>query len=72
MGPRFEDDGNRVTLRSIVLVNLTASMRVARGAQLFLSVENLFGGATELTRTTGGVVTIGAPTLVRGGLRFSF
>lgn len=72
VGPRFEDDGNRIPLRSVVVVNLTASMRVARGAQLFLSVENLFGGATELTRTTDGVVTIGAPALVRGGLRFAF
>ena len=72
VGPRFEDDGNRVRLRGAVVVNLTASMRVARRAELFLAVENLFGSVTEVTRTTGGVATIGAPTLVRGGLQFAF
>jgi outer membrane receptor protein involved in Fe transport len=72
VGPRFEDDQNRVRLRGAVVVDLTASMRVGRGAELFLAVENLFGSETDLARTTDGVATIGAPTLVRGGARWSF
>lgn len=72
VGPRFEDDRNRVRLRGAVVVDVTASLRVARGAELFLAVENLFGGVTELARTTDGVVTTGAPTLVRAGLQVGF
>ncbi|MBI4011837.1 MAG: TonB-dependent receptor [Candidatus Rokubacteria bacterium] len=72
VGPRFEDDRNRVRLRGAVVVDVTAALRVARGAELFLAVENLLGGVTELARTTDGVVTTGAPTLVRAGLQVGF
>ena len=45
---------------------------MTRWREAFLAVENLFDAETEVGRTTDGIVTTGAPRLVRGGLRFRF
>ncbi len=72
MGPRFEDDRNRVRLGDAVVLDLTVSMQLARRAQLFLSFESTLGSELELARMSDGVATLGSPTLVRGGLRVGF
>jgi hypothetical protein len=41
-------------------------------SELFLSVENLFDTTYEVGKTTDGIVTIGAPVLVHGGIRIRF
>jgi outer membrane receptor protein involved in Fe transport len=72
VGPRFEDDRNRVRLGDAVVHDLTVTIQIGRAARLFLSFENAFGSELELTRTNDGVATLGSPTLVRGGLRVGF
>jgi hypothetical protein len=41
-------------------------------SELFLAVENLFDRTFEVGKTTDGIVTIGAPLLVHGGVRVRF
>lgn len=72
VGRQFEDDVNTLPLGSYVVVDLTLSRALAKWGEAFVSVENLFDQTYSVGRTTGGVVSIGAPRLVRGGLRLSF
>lgn len=72
VGPRYEDDLNTVRLGGAVVVDLSASAPVGAWGELFVAVENLLDEEVETGRTTDGVVTTGAPRLVRGGLRFRF
>ncbi len=72
VGERFEDDNNRLPVGSLFVVDLTASRRLAPGVTLFADVENLLDEEYEIRRTSSGLVEIGAPRWVYGGLRLSF
>lgn len=72
VGRQFEDDANTLPLGSFFVVDLLVARRVARWGEVFLGVENLFDETVTTGRTGEGVVSIGAPRLVRGGLRLSF
>jgi len=76
VGSQFEDDLNTLKLGDFFVVDLTLSrsMPIPRlsASELFLSVENLFDTTYEVGKTTDGIVTIGAPVLVHGGIRIRF
>jgi outer membrane receptor protein involved in Fe transport len=72
VGDQFEDDVNTLRLGSYAVVDLSISRRVAAWGELFVAVENLFDQTYSVGRTSNGVVSIGAPRLVRGGVRLSF
>jgi iron complex outermembrane receptor protein len=72
VGRQFEDDLNTLALGSYVLVDLFVSRRVARWGELFAAVENLLDTTYTTGRTSDGVVSIGAPFLVHGGVRLRF
>ncbi len=67
---QFEDDLNRRPLSSFVLVDLTLRHELRRGLELYLAAENLFDRTVVAGVTAEGLVTIGAPQLVHGGLRW--
>lgn len=67
-GAQFDDDVNLLPLGGYVLLDLFASRRVTRSMEIFAAAENVFNRRYEVGRT--GVTTIGAPRLVRAGLRF--
>lgn len=69
---QFEDDENRLTLGDFFVVDVTVSRAVTRQADLFAAVENLFDRVYEVGKTSEGIVTIGTPRLVHGGVRFHF
>ena len=64
--------GDRLTLGSYVVLDVFLSRALTRWSELFVSVENLLDKEYAVGRTTEGVTTIGAPRLVRGGVRLSF
>jgi len=72
VGRQFEDDLNTLPLGSYTVVNLLLSRRIARWGEAFLGFENLLDTTYSTGRTTEGVVSIGAPFLVRGGVRLTF
>jgi iron complex outermembrane receptor protein len=72
IGAQYEDDLNTLRLGSYVVVDLFASRGVTRWLDVFAAVENLFDTTYTVGRTSEGVVSIGAPRTVRGGLRLTF
>jgi outer membrane receptor protein involved in Fe transport len=72
VGGQFEDDLNTLPLGSYPLVDVYLGRRVARWGELFVAVENLLDRTYAVGRSTEGVVSIGGPRLVRGGLRLVF
>jgi outer membrane receptor protein involved in Fe transport len=72
VGPQFEDDLNTLPLGGFATVDATVSRALARWAEVFLAAENLLDRTYAVGRTSEGVITTGAPRVVRGGLRVSF
>ncbi len=66
-GAQFDDDLNQLPLGGYVLLDLFASRRVTKSLEVFAAAENVFDRRYEVGRS--GVTTIGAPRLVRAGLR---
>ena len=72
VGGQFEDDVNTLPLGSYVTVDLHLSRAFAKWGEAFIAVENLFDRVYSVGRTPNGVTSIGAPRLVRGGIRLAF
>jgi outer membrane receptor protein involved in Fe transport len=72
VGTQFEDDLNTLPLGSFVTVDLFVSRRITKWGEVFLGIENLFDTTYTTGRTTDGVISIGAPFLVHGGVRLTF
>jgi hypothetical protein len=69
---QFEDDQNTLKLGSFLVIDLLFSRPITRHSELYLGVENLLNSSYSVARTSDGVTSIGAPRLVRGGLRLMF
>jgi outer membrane receptor protein involved in Fe transport len=69
-GRRFEDDLNQLDLESFVVTDLQGSRRITSQTQLFLGVENLFDVEYPVSRANTGLVRIGGPRLLEGGIRY--
>jgi iron complex outermembrane receptor protein len=72
VGDQFEDDQNTLPMGSYGVLDVFVSRRLAKWSEAFVGVENLADTTYATGRTSEGVVSIGAPRLVRGGLRFAF
>jgi outer membrane receptor protein involved in Fe transport len=72
VGRQFEDDLNTLPLNPFTTIDLHLSRPLAKWADVFLSFENLLNETYAVQRTSDGIVTIGAPRLVRGGLRLTY
>ena len=71
IGPQYEDDQNTLRLGSYWVFDLFLSRRVAKWGEIYLGIENLFNTTYSVGRSSDGVVSIGAPLLVHGGVRIS-
>ena len=69
IGRQFEDDENTLILGEAVVVDLGLSRAIGRHTELFLNAENLGNARIETGRSSDGVVNIGTPRLVFGGVR---
>jgi outer membrane receptor protein involved in Fe transport len=76
VGSQFEDDLNTLRLDDFFVLDLYLSRPIpiprTTAAEVFFAVENLFDTTYEVGKTADGIVTIGAPLLVHGGLRVRF
>lgn len=69
IGRQFEDDENQLTLGAVVIADVSVSRPLTSHLELFLTAENLGNARIETGRSADGVVNIGTPRLVIGGLR---
>jgi outer membrane receptor protein involved in Fe transport len=72
VGPQYEDDLNTLPLGGYVVLDVVLSRAIARWSEVFVAVENVLDRTYATGRTTDGVVSVGTPRLVRGGLRLTF
>lgn len=72
VGDQFEDDLNSLKLGDFFVVDLLLSRQLMKGWEAFFGVENLFDRTFEVGKTVDGIVTIGAPVLIHGGIRAQF
>ena len=76
VGDQFEDDINSLKLGDYFVLDLMLWRPIPvpklSAGEIFLGVENLFNRTYDVGKTTDGVVTIGAPLLVHGGVRVRF
>ena len=69
IGRQFEDDENQLTLGEVVVADLGVSRPLTPHLELFLTAENLGNARVETGRSADGVVNLGTPRLILGGLR---
>lgn len=77
VGDQFEDDRNEDELGSFFVVDLSLwrpiPLPFVAASEIFLAVENLFDTTYAVGKDPAtGVVSIGAPLLFHGGVRFRF
>ncbi len=72
LGPQFEDDENTLRLAKAVVVDLGASYALTKHTELYGTAENLTGARIEISRSANGLVYVGAPCVVLGGIRLSW
>jgi outer membrane receptor protein involved in Fe transport len=68
IGDAWEDDRNTLILDSAFLLDLFVARRLSGGLEVFAAAENLLDAGVVVGRTP--VRKIGAPRMIRGGLRF--
>ncbi|MBI4622292.1 MAG: TonB-dependent receptor [Verrucomicrobia bacterium] len=69
IGAQFEDDENQLPLGEVVIVDLGISRPLTKNIELFLTAENLADARLETGRSVDGVVNIGTPRFLLGGVR---
>jgi outer membrane receptor protein involved in Fe transport len=72
LGPQFEDDENTLRLGEAVVLDLGGSYALTKRFELYATVENLTDARIETSRGADGLVYVGAPRIVLGGVRLSW
>jgi outer membrane receptor protein involved in Fe transport len=65
----YEDDQNTLPLPAFAVVDVSVARRLGRTVELFAAAENLLDRRYLVGRA--GIDTVGAPRLVRAGLRLA-
>ena len=69
---QFEDDLNTLPLNPYTVVDLQLSRPITKWGEVFLAFENILDETYAVQRTTDGIVTVGNPRLIRGGVRLIY
>ena len=72
VGGQFEDDQNSLPLGAFTTVDARIARQFGRFARIYVAVENLLDETYAVARTSEGVVSIGTPRMVHGGVRLGF
>jgi outer membrane receptor protein involved in Fe transport len=72
LGPQFQDNENTLRLAKAVIVDLRASFALSTHTELFATGENLTDARIEMSRSAAGLIYVGAPCIVLGGMRLSW
>jgi outer membrane receptor protein involved in Fe transport len=69
---QFDDDLNTRVLRSADVVDARLAWRLTESVEIALAAENLFDEVVEAGRGADGLVSVGTPRTVTGGLSVGF
>ena len=69
IGRQFEDDENLLRLGEVVVADLSVARPIGKHLEIFLTAENLGDARVETGRSADGIVNVGTPRLVLGGVR---
>ncbi|MGQ0641940.1 MAG: TonB-dependent receptor plug domain-containing protein [Gemmatimonadaceae bacterium] len=69
-GSRFDDDVNVLEVPSFTVVDVRVSRRLTSSASAFVTIENIFDREYHVTRAANGLVRIGGPRFIEGGLQY--
>jgi outer membrane receptor protein involved in Fe transport len=72
IGRQFEDDENTLILGEVVVADVGLSFPLAHRGEVFVNVENAGNARVETGRSGDGVVNVGTPRLIIGGLRLGW
>jgi outer membrane receptor protein involved in Fe transport len=72
VGSQFEDDLNTLPLGRYAVLDVQLSRALTSWGSVFLAVENVTDEEYAVARTSDGVVSVGTPRFVRGGVRLAF
>ncbi len=72
LGRQFEDDENALRLGEVAIVDLGLRAKLGRATELFLNMENVGNTRVETGRSADGVVNVGTPRFLFGGLRYGW
>jgi outer membrane cobalamin receptor len=69
---QYEDDLNTLSLGGNFVMDAIVSRAITKNVELYVAAENIFDHVYTTGRTTDGVISIGEPFSVRGGVRLRF
>jgi outer membrane receptor protein involved in Fe transport len=69
VGKRFEDDLNSLVLDSFMVLDGRLSRQLGPHWTVFGAVENILDAEYQTVRATSGLVRVGPPRMLRGGIR---
>ncbi len=72
LGPQFEDDENTLRLSESAVVDARVGYSFAKHFEIFAMADNLTGTRVQTSRGPNGLVYVGAPCIVTGGVRISW
>jgi outer membrane receptor protein involved in Fe transport len=72
VGDQYEDDLNTLLLGSYFVMDLFLSRSFGKWFEAYLAIDNLLDKTYTTGRTSEGVVSIGEPRIIRGGVRVHF
>ncbi len=72
IGRQFEDDENTLRLGEVLVADLGARHALGKKAEVFIQAENLGDARIETGRSADGVVNVGTPRFLSGGLRYAW
>ena len=72
VGRQFEDDLNTLPMGAFTTLDARIGRQLGRHALVYFAVENLLDERYAVARTSEGVVSIGAPRMLHGGVRVQF
>jgi outer membrane cobalamin receptor len=72
VGQQYEDDLNTLSLGGYFVMDAIVSRAITKNVELYVAAENIFDRVYTTGRTTDGVISIGEPFTVRGGVRLRF
>ena len=72
VGQQYEDDLNTLSLGGYFMLDAIVSRAITKNVAVYVAAENLFDRVYTTGRTTDGVISIGEPFTVRGGVRLRF
>jgi outer membrane receptor protein involved in Fe transport len=69
LGPRFDEDANVSRIDDSLVLDLRLARQLTRSVGAFATIDNLFDTEYEISENRRGLVRVGAPLTVSGGLR---